>query len=246
MRKLVMGFILGMVITGFAFAAEYPWVLKKNEDGIRVSVRKVEGSSILEYRGTVTVDAGLAAAVALFEDDARMTEWFHKCSEARTLGDAETFIMDPSLAGAEKERSQPERLWQKKDAPVLFVDKLLYFVISMPWPVTDRDLVFRRSRSTDPVTGVVEYRTSAEPRGYPEQKRKVRMPYLKGLWRFTPLADGRTEIYYQQHSEVGGHIPAWLVNKLSVNIPFNSLSRFRELLKTQGMVKKSASNVRKP
>ncbi len=56
------------------------------------------------------------------------------------------------------------------------------------------------------------------------------MPYLKGLWRFTPLGDGRTEMYYQQHSEVGGHIPAWLVNKLAVNIPFNSLERFRDLL----------------
>ena len=94
----------------------------------------------------------------------------------------------------------------------------------------DRDLVFRRVRSKDPTTGTVEYRTSSLSEVYPEQDSKVRMPYLKGLWRFTLLPDGRTEMYYQQHSEVGGHIPAWLVNKLAVNIPFHSLSRFRELL----------------
>jgi len=146
------------------------------------------------------------------------------------LGDAETFIMDPSLAGAEKERSQPERLWQEKDAPVLYEDKLLYFVISMPWPVKDRDLVFRRVGSTDPVTGVVEYRTFSESMSYPEKKGKVRMPYLKGLWIFTPLAEGGTEISYQEHSEVGGHIPDWLVNRLAVNVPFESLARFRDIL----------------
>ena len=165
-----------------------------------MEVRKVEGSSILEYKGTVVLDAGLDAAVRLFEEDGRITEWFHKCSEARLL---------------------------KANTPS---DKLLYFVISMPWPVKDRDLIFRRVRSEDPATGAVEYRTSALPQAYPEQKGKVRMPYLKGLWRFTPLGDGRTEMYYQQHSEVGGHIPAWLVNKLAVNIPFNSLSHFRQLV----------------
>ena len=181
-------------------AAEVPWVLKKDEDGVRAYVRKVEGSSILEYKGTVVVDAGLEAVIRLFEEDGRMTEWFHQCSEARLI-----------------KTNTPE-------------DKVLYFVISMPWPVKDRDLVFRRVRSKDPATGAVEYRTSSLPGVYPEQGGKVRMPYLKGLWRFTPLADGRTEMYYQQHSEVGGHIPAWLVNKLAVNIPFNSLSRFRQLL----------------
>jgi hypothetical protein len=183
-----------------AVAAEYPWELKKDENGIRVDVRKVEGSSILEYKGTVVVNVGLESAVRLFEEDGRMPEWFHQCSEARLI-----------------KASTPE-------------DKALYFVISMPWPVQDRDLVFRRVRSKDPATGTVEYRTSSLPEVYPEQDGKVRMPYLKGLWRFTPLADGRTEMYYQQHSEVGGHIPAWLVNKLAVNIPFHSLSRFRELL----------------
>ncbi len=196
----ILSIVLLAAVPSSAIAAEYPWEVKKDEDGIRVDVRKVEGSSILEYKGTVVVDAGPEAVVRLFEEDGRMPEWFHQCVESRLI-----------------KANSPE-------------DKVLYFVISMPWPVRDRDLVFRRVRSQDPATGIVEYRTSSLPEVYPEQDGKVRMPYLKGLWRFTPLGDGRTEIYYQQHSEVGGHIPAWLVNKLAVNIPFNSLSRFRKLL----------------
>ena len=183
-----------------AFAAEYPWVLKKDEDGIRVSVRKVEGSSVLEYRATITVNAGLEAVLRLFGNTGRMPEWFHQCAVARRIK-----VVTPE-------------------------DEVLYVLISMPWPVQDRDLAFRRVRSKDPATGSVEYRSSSLPKFYPEQPGKVRMPFSKGLWRFTPLDAGHTEIYYQQHGEVGGHIPAWLVNQLVVNIPFNSLSRFRQLL----------------
>lgn len=200
MKKIMTGWMLGMMVAGVAFAAEYPWEVRKNEDGIEVSVRRVEGSSILEYKGTVTVEASLERAVALFEDDARLTEWFHECIESRAL-----------------KTETPEQ-------------KILYFVIHMPWPVKDRDAAYRRARSTDAATGAIRYRTSELPEAYAEQKGKIRMPYLKGLWIFTPLAGGGTEISYQQHSEVGGHIPDWLVNKLAVNIPFNSLARFRELL----------------
>ena len=200
MKKVLGGMLCLMMLAGPVMAAEFPWELKKDENGVQAYVRRVEGSSILEYKGTVVVEATLADALRLFEEDVRMPEWFHQCTESRSL---------------------------KTETPDL---KILYSVIHMPWPVTDRDVVFRRARAKDPVTGVVRYETSAVPYDYPEQPGKVRMPYLKGLWRFTPLANGRTEIYYQQHSEVGGHIPDWLVNKLAVNIPFNSLSHFRQLL----------------
>lgn len=196
----VMFFGVLLTVPSAVSAAEYPWELKKDEDGIRVHVRKVEGSAILEYKGTVTVDAGIEAAVRLFEDDERTTEWFEECTESRTL---------------------------KEEAPET---KIIYFAIHMPWPVKDRDAVFSRVRTKDPATGAVRYETSALPGDYPEQKGKVRMSAMKGLWSFTPVAGGGTEIIYQEHSEVGGHIPAWLVNKLAVNIPFNSLARFRELL----------------
>jgi hypothetical protein len=198
---VLLAFLLFCPCSG-VFAAEHPWELKKNEDGIQVHVRQVDGSAILEYKGVTVVNAGLDKVVRLFEEDARVREWFHQCSESRLI-----------------RTNSPE-------------DKVLYFVIAMPWPVKDRDLVFRRIRSKDSATGAVEYRTSVAPKVFPRQKDKIRMPYLNGIWRFTPLKDGRTEMYYQQHSEVGGHIPAWLVNRLAVNIPFNSLANFRRLATT--------------
>lgn len=129
MKKFVRGVIcLGIfwAVSFPAVAAEYPWVLKKDTDGIRVSVRKVEGSAILEYRGSVTVNAGLEAVLRLFGNTGRMPEWFHQCVEARQI-----------------RANTPE-------------DEVLYVLISMPWPVQYRDLVFRRVRSQNPATGAVD------------------------------------------------------------------------------------------
>ena len=202
MRKLILVLIGWVLVASPAnvFGAEYPWELRKDEDGVRAYVRKVEGSSILEYKGIVTVEAGVKEAVRLFEDDARTVEWFYDCKESRVIKDESPDIM------------------------------IGYFAINMPWPVKDRDAVYRRVLTKDPATGAFQYKTSGVPEDYPEQKGKVRMPYMKGFWSFTPVAGGGTEVIYQEHSEVGGHIPDWLVNRLAVNIPFNSLASFRDLL----------------
>jgi START domain len=205
MQKKILVWLLvfcSMEFSAFASLKEYPWVLKKNTDGIRVSVRKVEGSSFLEYSGIVAVDTGLEEVVRLYEEkeDGRMPEWFLHCKEVRLI-----------------ETRSPE-------------DKTYYFVLSMPIPFQDRDLVYRRIRTTDPVAGVVEYRVKELSGIFPQQHNRVRMLSSTAYWRLRRVGKERTEVYYQQHSELGGVLPAWLVNVLAVNIPFHTLTNFRRLL----------------
>ena len=199
MKKITLGILLLFSVCSVAFA-ENPWELKKDKDGIKASVREVEGSKILEYKGEVVLETEVDEAIELFEDDNKTVDWFHGCAVSKSL-----------------EEISPD-------------EEVFYTVISMPWPVSDRDMVFLRVRAKDAESGAVEYKNSAKPDAYPEQKKKVRMPYLKETWRFTPLEDGRTAMVYQSHSEVGGSIPAWLVNKLAVNTPYESLSDFREIV----------------
>ncbi len=190
--------ILSLSFSSYSHALETLWQVKKNNDGIQVRVREVPGSSILEYSGKVTVKIGVNEAVAFYEQEKRMPEWFYNALESRLI-----------------EARSPR-------------EKILYFAIAMPWPVKDRDSVYLREQKVSP-DGVVEYFISALPDAAPPQGDRIRCPYLKGYWRFTPLKEGGTEVYYQQHGEVGGHIPAWLVNKLAVNIPYNTLRKFREV-----------------
>ena len=69
------------------------------------------------------------------------------------------------------------------------------------------------------------------PDELPLKKGMVRVQAINSVWRFTPLADGQTEIYFQQHSDPGGSIPALLVNRLVKDIPFNTLKNFRQFIK---------------
>ena len=76
----------------------------------------------------------------------------------------------------------------------------------------------------------LEYHASVAPDYLPLRAGRIRMPAIRGGWRFTPLPDGRTQVDYQQHGDVGGYIPAWIINQLAVNIPFHTLENFRKLL----------------
>ena len=107
---------------------------------------------------------------------------------------------------------------------------IIYSVLHLPWPVAERDCVFSWVKLLDPVSREVSYTLSAVSGKFPEQKGKIRVLYLNTIWRFTPLKDGRIEVYFQQHSNPGGSIPSFLVNKLSVEIPFYSLKNLRKMI----------------
>lgn len=182
-----------------AASAENTWQLRKNDRGIQVHTRKVEGSPILEYKAVMQTGAPIEKVLAFFEQEQKMPLWFHQCTASRLV----------------REESSDR--------------KILYFVLDLPWPVSDRDAVYLRQRSVD-AAGIVTYQLSAMPHEIPRKDGLVRIPYLKSFWRFTPLEGGGTEIFFQQHGNVGGNIPAALVNRLAVDIPYNTFRGFiREL-----------------
>lgn len=186
-------------------ALEYPWKLRIQKDGVSVYTRKVENSPILEFKADTSVNVPIGKVISLFEDDRRVKDWYYQCVRFNLI--------------------ENEGLNRK----------IYYFVIDLPWPAANRDCVFQRAKSIDLADRAVSYNYVALPGRLPKEKGKIRVPYLKTEWRFTPLKNGETEIYFQQHSAAGGSIPAFLANSLVVDIPFNSLKSFRKLLmKTEG------------
>ena len=203
MKKLKFVILIFFVLAFSAplYAVEYPWQLKKTTEGISVYTRKVEGSPILEFKATVTVNASVAKIIPLFEDVKGLTSWYYQCVHSGLV---------------------------KDEGPQ---DKICYIVLHLPWPVTERDCVFRRSKSTHEKNSIISYSIQALPKFLPVKKGKIRVLMINGLWRFTSLPDGKTEIYFQQHVNPGGSIPTFLVNAMAVDTPFNSLKSLRRLIK---------------
>jgi hypothetical protein len=203
MKSTIFGFFILASLFFFlpeSLAAEYPWKLRINQEEISVYTRKVKASSILEYKANMIVNAKLAKLMPLFEDVEKMPQWYYQCVQAELI-----------------QSESAER-------------QIIYFVLHLPWPVIERDCVFRRIKSLDPVSGEVSYTLSAVSGKFPQQKGRIRALDLNSIWRLTPLKDGRTEVYFQQHSNPGGSIPSFLVNKLSVEIPFYSFKNLRQMI----------------
>jgi hypothetical protein len=98
-----------------------------------------------------------------------------------------------------------------------------YFKFDFPFPASDRDVVLRvveiesmpdrvvmESRSTD---GLV-----------PKVDGLVRIPMLVGRWEFRARDERSTAITYRQHMDVGGRLPAFLLNRATVDNPIGTLS----------------------
>jgi len=179
---------------------EYPWILKKDQEGIRVYTRKVSGSAFLEFKANIVIDVPIGKVIVLFENDEKVSLWFYH-------GDRSDFVAQSNDLG-----------------------RVYYFIAKLPWPISARDAVFERIKIKDPVSGEIRYTLTSMPSRLPRKKGVVRVIHLNALWYFIPLRDGQTEIYFQQYSLPEGFIPPFMANHLVIDVPFYSLRNFRTLI----------------
>ncbi len=92
--------------------------------------------------------------------------------------------------------------------------QVVYMRISAPL-IADRDLVLRRERSDDPETGLHRFAWRAVPdQGPPVPEGVVRIRRSEGSWEFRPAPAARTRVRFSSLTDVGGRVPAWVVNRV--------------------------------
>jgi hypothetical protein len=102
-----------------------------------------------------------------------------------------------------------------------------YNRIGSPWPVSDRDVVLRSTRSELEGGGIlIEFRSTSDE-NVPVARGVVRMPHLVGSYDLRPI-DGGTRIIYTVDSDPGGSLPAWLVKQTSRRLPYFTLRNLRK------------------
>lgn len=177
------------------------WELKKSENGIQVFLRNTKNSAVKSFKGVMTVDGRLSSIVAVLEDIDSYPRWLFSCKSAKTLQ-------------------------QRSDTAVVN-----YFVTDMPWPVADRDSIVGASRSQNKSSKLIEIKLLAEPKLIPEVAGKVRIETMQGRWLLRPAGPGKINVIYEMTVDPGGNVPKWIVNAMSVDLPFNTLSGIREVMK---------------
>ncbi len=97
----------------------------------------------------------------------------------------------------------------------------MYFVLDMP-VVTNRDAVIRVKTNFDFKKGRGRVTMTSVDSSYKKDAGLVRMPKVKGSFTITRLGPSRVQVVYQIHADMGGNVPAWVVNTAAVKHPFDT------------------------
>lgn len=192
------------------------WTLVRQQDGIQVWKRHIADSPIAQSLAKVTVKSKLSPLVALILDADNEHYWIDSVDRSKTLQQIST------------------------------AKSYNYTLSNAPWPVSDRDAVVLTEATQDPVTHVVLIQSHATPDKLPEKKGVVRIKKVDSTWTLTPQPGGKVEISYLLHSDPGGHLPAWLVNSMITDQPFNTLKNLRNIIGTSPYKDGRASFVIEP
>jgi hypothetical protein len=193
-------FVIVSLFGTHAVAAESAdWVKVGTDKGITVSRRKVEGSNLHEFRGRGLIDAKIKDVLAVIFDANRRGEWMFHC-----VG---SWFVDKPAANQE----------------------IAYNRTHLPWPVSDRDVVLHGQAVVDVAHFEVDlnFESVTDPR-VPPYKGVVRMPELTGHWSVRAVNGGKsTCVEYQVHANPGGHVPDWLADQSSRELPRKTLEGLR-------------------
>jgi hypothetical protein len=192
--------LLAASVTGSARALDLDWVLSDRGEG-----------DTLVYEAAVDGSSYMAYRV----------EATLETSAASAFGAAVRNLVTPTRAP----KNQRRTLLQN-DGEVFVV----HTRIAVPF-VSDRDVVVRIESSKPQGGGeaTLTWRTVSHPAAPPE-RGVVRLTKSRGSWTFTPLAPARTRVIYENHSDVGGRVPAWLASSMLRGEAVGQISELRQSL----------------
>lgn len=175
------------------------WKLRKDESGVEIYTRQIEGSAFEEFKGVTTIkNTPLPEVLDVILDVKNYIYLFPDCIEAKIL-------------------IQKGKYYD-----------IHYFSVKAPWPVKNRDAVYESVTtieedgkyakvSLNPVGGYIE-----------ENNESVRMHNGSGFWELREDDTNNTTVTYQFHADPGGEIPAWLANSVVVSNPFKTLNNLKK------------------
>jgi len=189
-----------------AFAAEKQeadWMLAKDQQGVKIYTRQVQGIDFKAFKGVTTIKTSLSSLVALVMDAQASPDWMKNCSQSKLL--------------------------KQVNAKECFT----YSLSKAPWPVKDRDSIIHHVISQAKGTRAVTIKQVGKPDYIKENKDILRVKRIEGFWRFTPRKDGHVDVVYQALSDPGGAIPVWLVNSMLVAQPYETLLKMQKVVQRE-------------
>ena len=126
--------------------------------------------------------------------------------------------------------SYPKWIEDVKYAEILHVsdkERNLYYQLSLPWPVKDRDTAMSMKISHQEGKAVL-LELTGKNNLIDEKNDFVRMNSVIGQWLISPIDDNNCEVTYQFIADPEGSLPAWVINIFIVDGPYQTLINLEE------------------
>ena len=171
---------------------------KEYDDGEMKIYTRAHTNGVKEFKGVITIETSLLNCVGLLYDVSKHPDFMYSVGEGKVV---------------DKESD---------------LKRYLHYIVDMPWPLDNRDIVSLVSTDQDPETKTVRITTKSTPDKIPRTEYE-RMERAEGLWEFKPLNNGKVQVTYQYLSDPEG-IPTWVVNMFLLSAPKNTLNGFKETI----------------
>lgn len=175
------------------------WEMVSQKDEIKVFRKSFEGSSVKGVGGEAFVEAPISKILWVLMDHEHKNEWIDKFQKAYTI----------------------EEL-----SPLVHIQ---YASFDMPFPVTDRDFVYRYEFSVDPEENavVVDVKSERHPKAPEATSIGVRGEIINGRYILYPEGPNRTFVKAEYLADPKGYLPAWVVNLVQKQWPYKTLAGLR-------------------
>jgi len=117
-------------------------------------------------------------------------------------------------------------------------DFLMYFVLDMPF-VTDRDVVVRVTGDWDMKKRQGWIRLQSVKSDYKKSSGYVRMPKIDGDFSFKEVGPDLFSVTYRVHADLGGSVPAWMVNIAAKKHPYETAMGAKKHVKSEKYYKRA-------
>ena len=182
------------------------WRTVADVDGMLVMMRDTPGRSFPTIRMVAVINESIFDVLAVLSDPPRFPEWMERCGESRIL-------------------AQPNEF-----------EYVTYSLTDAPWPVSDRDAVYRARATVTASQKLVMVRFQAvKDRRVPPRKGVVRLDRLQGYYGLKILGPRRTQLDYELDADPGGWVPKWIGKITARRAVINTIRALRKhVARTRG------------
>jgi hypothetical protein len=181
------------------------WESVNSEDAeIFVKKKSFAGTKFLGVSGITTINASIPQILSLIFNPDNKTKWVDRLKKTVVVEDLGPF------------------------------DKVLHELYSMPWPISDRDSIYRTQvRQNQEHLVVIDLVNQKTHPQVVESDDYERITIIFSQWVLKAIDADHTQVLVMVNANPGGSLPSWLVNMLQKSWPRNTLSLLKKLLDEQ-------------